>query len=388
MNILYVTTLFDQKASSASIRNNALVKGLLMLNHNVTVLTVQWPENNISPHLREKNNCNIIRDKIKSLEILKYSSKSKIASTKRASKIRGFIRDILFFPDICKEWVNTVDTSIANDFDILISSSDHKTSHFVAKKIKEANSSLKWIQIWGDPWEDDIYVKPFLRPYIRTKEKKLLAAADIIVYISQPTQKLIRRKYPLFSDKIKYVPRGYLDSVPLQEKNNKTYYSLVYTGSLSAGRNIDHLLEAIKRYNQTASRPIIVEYYGRFVFDSKSEDYPFLRNNGVIDYDKIPTVLSKADGVLFISNSALSTQIPGKIFDYMATHCPILCLLDNANGEIANFLRQIKKCFVVSNSQQEIELSLSKFVSMMEQVYEPDETYSPKNIAAQIIDLL
>lgn len=43
MKILYITTSYEQKNSSAAIRNNALVNGFIDLGHDVIVLTPKWP---------------------------------------------------------------------------------------------------------------------------------------------------------------------------------------------------------------------------------------------------------------------------------------------------------------------------------------------------------
>ena len=40
MKILYITTAYTLKNSSAAIRNNALVKGLIQIGHEVDVVTI------------------------------------------------------------------------------------------------------------------------------------------------------------------------------------------------------------------------------------------------------------------------------------------------------------------------------------------------------------
>ena len=43
-NIIFITTSYEQNDSFAAVRNNGLVKGLVCFGHEVTVLTVDWPE--------------------------------------------------------------------------------------------------------------------------------------------------------------------------------------------------------------------------------------------------------------------------------------------------------------------------------------------------------
>ena len=84
-------------------------------------------------------------------------------------------------------------------FDYIISSSDSKTSHFIAREIIKSNNLIvPWIQIWGDPWSDDIGIKNcnFLTKYrIKKNEKKLLKEADKIFYISELTANKIKDKF-------------------------------------------------------------------------------------------------------------------------------------------------------------------------------------------------
>lgn len=389
MRILYITTLFDQKASSASIRNNSLVKGLVEIGHEVVVMTVQWPDFLLSDFFEQHKCCPILKEHIKVLDLLKYTNTHTAKRLSWKARIRGIVRDVLFFPDICREWISKVDVSLASKFDLIISSSDNKTSHFVAKKLKKENRNILWIQIWGDPWEEDIHIQRFLKPIVRRKENLLLKQGDKIVYVSKPTQLLMQKKYPLLKNKMFYVPRGYYLQSEYQ-KHNEEVYTLIYTGVLSGGRKIDILFEALDQYNYRALKKIILECYGNYPIEiqQQASRFSFVRLYGTVDYGDIPKILGKADGLLFISNANNSTQIPGKIFDYMSATAPILCLVESLDNEVAHFLQEIRRCCVVQNIKNAIEFSLPSYVEMMKEKFDPDEYFSPRSIARQIIDLI
>lgn len=389
MRILYITTLFDQKASSASIRNNSLVKGLIELGHEVVVLTVQWPDFLLSDFFSQHKYCPILKEHINALDLLKYTNTRSTTRLSWKARIRGIVRDVVFFPDICREWISKVDISLANKFDLMISSSDNKTSHFVANRLKKTNRDILWIQIWGDPWEEDIHIQRFLKPIVRRKEKWLLEQGDKIVYVSKPTQLLMQKKYPLLKDKMFYVPRGYYLQSEYQQHNDEVY-TFIYTGVLSGGRKIDMLFEALEQYNYRALKKIILECYGNYPIEiqQQASRFSFVRLYGAVDYGDIPKILGKADGLLFISNTCNSTQIPGKIFDYMSATAPILCLVENLDNEVSLFLQEMRRCCVVQNIKSAIEFSLPAFVEMMKEKFEPDEYFSPRSIARQIMNLI
>ena len=112
MNILYITTSYDQNNSSAAIRNNGLVKGFISLGHQVTVLTVDWPESIKSEYLSTINiGADIIRIKLSVLNHIPVSNKQKrhkkLFIEDIVEKLRHFVRDGIFFPDVCKSWVKS-----------------------------------------------------------------------------------------------------------------------------------------------------------------------------------------------------------------------------------------------------------------------------------------
>ena len=68
MKILYITTAYILRNSSAAIRNNSLVNGLIELGHEVDVLTVKWPDDLHSDYLSNVAKGNIISYKLKNLK--------------------------------------------------------------------------------------------------------------------------------------------------------------------------------------------------------------------------------------------------------------------------------------------------------------------------------
>ena len=63
-----------------------------------------------------------------------------------------------------------------------------------------------------------------------------------------------------------------------------------------------------------------------------------------VDFEDIMKLFEEMDAVLFISNRTGSTQIPGKLFDYMGTELPVICILSSQNSALESFLKQFEKC--------------------------------------------
>lgn len=389
MKILFISTFYEQKANSAAIRNNAWVEGLCSLGHDVTVETVEWPEALKSDFLVKNNQANVRRTFLKELNILKTTSKT--ISSKRAGQFdwfRHLIRDIIFFPDICKNWSKKFKNTATFDYDLILSSSDFKSSHFMGMRLKNEHPEVPWIQIWGDPWGSDISLSWLTRKRACKNEKRLLQAADAVVYVSSLTRDYIERLYPELGDKLHYIPRGYFKKVKRQPNNQKGYISLLYTGSLNySGRNIEPLLETLYKYNNTVEIPIQLDVYGTIKASllEEIESHDFVKFHKSVDYEQVLSLYSSADILLFISNSATSTQIPGKLFDYLGTELPILCLLEDKNSHLQKILSVYERCKIAENNVQEISRLLSCIDDWTSEKYMVDENLSPQSIASDLV---
>ena len=270
----------------------------------------------------------------------------------------------------------------------MISSSDGKISHFVGKKVKKANKRIKWIQIWGDPWYDDLNSSIFDKIRITYYEKKLLKDADKVIYVSKPTANLIKTKYYEFKDKILFISRSYYEAYNYQVTSEKDLH-IVYTGLLNAnyGRNITELVEILETYNNNNSQKIFIDVYGNIDQNMKSNIHQkcinFYPN---LDIVELGNVYKSSNALLYISNKSGSTQIPGKLYDYLGTSSLILCLVNDKNDEISCFLNSIgERCLLVENKKEELFDALPTIISQMKKSYEVDQQYSPQNIAKQVI---
>lgn len=308
------------------------------------------------------------------------------------AQFKNYIRDIVYFPDICKNWPNKINSVLSSNYDIIISSSDFKSSHYAALKIiKEKHK--KWIQVWGDPWSTDINLSTYHKNRVRKCEYNLLKKADKIIYVSEFTRHQICNQYPDLQDKIAYIPRGFYLSPSLDETSyqhdDKRVIELVYTGVLSKGRNIDLLIRAINQYNSRAPKPIVLSLYGNYQPEQIEilNQYDWIHINESVDYGKIMKIYATADALLFISNGVQSTQIPGKLFDYMGTARPIISLTSPNEKDLNALLHKYDNCLIIDNSTVEtITVGLTSLPRIVEQRYRIIEEYSPKEIGRQLLE--
>lgn len=388
MKILYITTAYTLKNSSAAIRNNALVKGLIQIGHEVDVVTIKWPQDLHSDYLNDQCNGKIHYVELNNLKLISNVKKSVLKSflsMKLIRRTKECIKRILFFPDECYQFIKAVDYTKFAQYDNLITSSDHKSSHYVGLNLKQKFPDIRWIQIWGDPWKADVNTPWMLRYKYGRGEKKLLSQADQIVYVSSVTRDDIANKYQSISYKLNYIPRGFYDRVNCRGIiNNPTI--ITYTGILSFGRNIENLLKAIT--NQTLNKVEVHTYGPKSEYiEALAKQYPCLKNHDSVSQEELVAIYKHSSMLLYISNAKGSTQIPGKLYDYMGTTLPILCLVEDSTDATSDFLSNHDRCYLIENRFLEIKDQFAEIIEFSKKKFEIDETYSPEVIAKEISSL-
>ena len=388
--ILFVTTTYILKNSSAAIRNNSLVKGLIDLGYDVDVCSVEWPDALSSSFFAREKNGNIHLDQLPNLMRIAKFKQSQIqkSDNKWIFKIRQILKKILFFPDECYEWKKILNCKNLGQYVCLISSSDHKTSHFVGLKVKRQYPSLPWIQIWGDPWSSDVNTPLLMKPITSYYEKKILKVADKIVYVSSVTRQELQKRYSWLADKMYYVPRGYYFKIRALS-SDCNHIRIVYTGVLSSGRNPFIFLNALLKLKISTSR-LTVDFYGGVPSDiqERLKKYPFVELHESVDFEYMPSILASATMLLYLSNKKGSSQIPGKLFDYMGTSKPVLCLVSDTTDPISLLLKRFERCIVLDNDETVILNSWNRIEEACGKSFMPEEKFSPKFVASQIIKLL
>lgn len=386
-----MTTFYEQSSVSAAIRNSAWVDGLINLGCEVTVLTVDWPDSRKSQFLMSNNRAKVYRTHLPELEILNVTiSQIKNKTFSKLTPLRHFVRDLVFFPDICKNWPKRIKLPLDLNFDVLISSSDMKSSHYVAKKIKKMHPDIAWIQIWGDPWREDVGLGWINRHRAGNEEGKLLTMADKVIYVSAMTKDRMTIKYPNLKSKFYYLPRGFYKNAVKKNQAHSTI-RITYTGGMSLQtRNSLALLDAIQHLNNIEERKIHIDFYGTYDGETieRFTQYECCSTYAAVDYERILKIYEESDALLFIANKGNSSQIPGKLFDYMGTNLPILCLVDSLTTDLSLWLKKYPRCLLIENTQEGMKDLKQDLYDFVDQQFEIETEFSPNVIAENLLSLL
>ncbi|MCM3633969.1 hypothetical protein [Paenibacillus camelliae] len=385
MRILFVVSRPLEINTSASIRNRATIEGLLEQGHIVELLTTE-------PDTRHSNHDVSLANKNLKTTYLKLNGIQNVARIGRKYGFLKPVKKIVYtllskfeIYDNLKNIVNHVDKIKIDEkaYDLIISSSDPKSSHLFVKKLRERKQidEIPWIQIWGDPFLSDIArSSKVLNSKIKSEEYKLIEHSTKVVYVSPLTLLEQKKTYPEFSNKMVYVPIPYFErimypKISLEKKSLKFLYCGDYSTKI---RNIIPLYEAIKG---TEHKLVICGNS-----DLKIEGNENIEVHPRVSYEKVKQFEKECDVLVHLSNIS-GTQIPGKIYHYSGTNKPILFLLDGEKELLKDTFEKYKR-YIFSDNNKESIIDTIQLIN--KDVYKDYNhivsEFNAENVAKQIIE--
>lgn len=381
MKILYVVSRALEINTSASIRNHATIMGLIENGHHITLLSATPDEN----HAAYDESLTVEQAEKKYVDLGGMQAVAKIG---RKSKILTQLKPIVYrmlygseIYDNLKGIVNHIDEVDVSKYDLVISSSDPKSSHLFVDKLFEKNGkNIPWVQIWGDPFADDITRKNGGTKKVAQEEERLLSHADKVVYVSKLTCESQKKKYEKCAKKMVYIPIPYYK----ERRSNMEFptdyrdVKLCYCGDYGTHiRNLQPLYAAAKEIG------VRMTICGMSDLKLEStERITVLPRQGA---DTVRKNEQGADVLVHLSNLS-GTQIPGKIYQYVSTDKTILFLLDGEINVLRETFEKYNRFIFVENRKEEIVSVLQKICELRKAVSnEPVAEFSAKYIANMII---
>ncbi|WP_419961132.1 hypothetical protein [Psychrobacillus sp. BM2] len=386
MRILYVVSRPLEINTSASIRNKATIGGLLELGHNIDLITTEYDKNhsNFDGSL-SNDRLNVTYLKLSGIQgIVKISRKFKVL--KPLKNIAYKIMSNFEIYDNLKGMSSyAMKVGISDiDYDVIISSSDPKSSHLFVSELFEKNilKNTPWIQIWGDPFLSDITRKnKLMKLKINKEEDRLLKYAKKAIYVSSLTLKLQKEIYPHYAKKMYCEPIPYVkkEIYPIKNIKEETL-TFLYCGDYSSRiRDIKPFYEAIKN---TKHKLIICGGS-----DIKLECTDRIKIYPRVSFEKTKELERECDVLVHLSNLK-GTQIPGKIYQYSGTNKLILFLLDGDSELLKETFMKYKRYIFAQNNIEVLEKSIEQINKNKYNNYRfVVEEFSPKTIADRIIKI-
>jgi len=386
MKILYIVSRPLEINTSASIRNKSTIKGLIENGHCVDLITTEPDKNHIN--YDKENNDLDINTKYLSLggvqKIVKFGRRIPILASLKVWMYKLMVKFQIYDNLIgIVKYVNNLEMLNTN-YDIIISSSDPKSSHLFAYELlkQEKIKTTPWIQLWGDPFYNDITRKnKFLDKKVKGEEVKLLKNATKVVYVSKDTLHEQQKLFPHYSKKMQYIPIPYYESIEYKNHSLETEsLRFLYTGDYSSNtRNILPLYNTIKK----TKHKLIICGNSDINLDETDRIKIFER----VSFKKTKELESECDVLIHLSNLT-GTQIPGKIYQYFGTNKPILFIYEETNQSAKNNFEKYNRCVFSKNTENDISKVIENIHIMSKGINNiPVEEFEKRHIAAKLIDL-
>ncbi len=268
-----------------------------------------------------------------------------------------WMRANLLVPDPRRFWIkpslNFLGQIIKqNQFQAVITTGPPHSMHLIGLGLKE-KWGIPWLADFRDPWStweflDTLPMLPMVKRKHKRLEKKVFEKADSICTISPTFQKEMQR---LSKRNIHLLYNGFdLEDLPKDfgdQPDHPYPFHIVYTGVVDAIRDPKPFLKALKIAFSDSRGKVKLSFVGRV---SKAimawvESDPWLCEHvafeGYVPHKKVFDYYKKAHLLLLILTSTKNAKgnIPGKMFEYMATQRPVLALGD-PQGDAATILRE------------------------------------------------
>jgi glycosyltransferase involved in cell wall biosynthesis len=320
-------------------------------------------------------------------------------------KISRFIRGNFFIPDPRRGWNKFAFRKACNLIEkekittILTTSPPHSTQ-IIGLRVKKKYPGIKWIVDLRDPWTDIYYYDQFYPTFLSKKidswyEKRVLRESDRIITVGPTLKALFSMKIKETGDKTEVITNGYDDSDFLGNTAGlPSRFTITYTGTLSDKYPLYGLLKAMKK-TEKKHKDILLRFVGTVPDNIKRKLMSEITMHSIefIPYTNHETALT------FMANSSMlllvipehvnnKTIVTGKVFEYIASERPILCL-GPVDGDAANLLNQkgFGKCFDYNDINGIENFILSAIENPVFKHSETEE-FSHRNIAKKLVSFL
>jgi glycosyltransferase involved in cell wall biosynthesis len=308
----------------------------------------------------------------------------------------------VMFPDIRAEWLTWARRGLKRLLDemspdVVITS--HEPANSIPLGIYASKLGFRWVADLGDP---------VLAPYTPERwrktawelEEEICKRAELVLLTSQHAIQDIQKRHDVHASKLKLLTQGFdgtSRSGPYPRSNgpfDPELLELLYTGSFYAFRDPSSLLEAVRKVPGVrlniatiAAPPSVAE--------AARDSGGCIRLLGFLPHTLALSYQRQCDMLVNIAN-ANPLQVPGKLYEYLGAHRPILHIGGGHEDAARMLLEETGAGSPVAPEVAAIEAALrnalhKKRLATGEPSTVVDDVrlrYSWKSLALQLADLL
>jgi glycosyltransferase involved in cell wall biosynthesis len=261
--------------------------------------------------------------------------------------------------------------------DVLITFGSPMSDHLVGLALKE-RLGLPWIAHFSDPWVDNPFAPsdPVTRAINRRLERKVISAAEKVVFTSEETVHLVMKKYEVgWRRKVQIVPHAF-DSTRFRDRqpgNKNGKITIRYLGDFYGPRTPAPLFNALRlllTVNPGILDDVCFEIVGTLgdlqleSFGLDSLPAGLVTLSSPVSYLDSLSLMASASGLLVIdAPAAESVFLPSKLIDYLGAGRPVFGI--TPPGTAASLIRKLGGWVCDPTDIKQIAEELTQFLNFI-----------------------
>jgi glycosyltransferase involved in cell wall biosynthesis len=427
-NLLIITYYWPPSGGAGVQRWVKLSKYLVRLGVDIHVLTVDPRFTSylaIDESLENEVDGNIPVHRTRSIEPINWYGRlvgrekvptagfSNVDTRSAGMKLISFIRSHFFIPDPRRGWNRFAIKEakrIIDEYGIqkVITSTPPHSGQLIGWALKKKRN-VEWIADLRDPWTDIYYYPVLQHSWLsgrldRHYEEQTLLRADRILTVSDTLKDLfLSKSRDIEQEKITVLPNGY-DPADFEglSSSGDGFFKIVYTGTMSDQYNPDTFLLALADFvHNSEVKDIRFKITGKLSGRIQNKIRAMKLESFFIHQDTVPhgevnQVQWDAQMLLLLIPDVTHARVipTGKLYEYIATGNPILCL----GPEDGDAARIIESCSAGATFERENFEGIKQYIiqqylrfkegSLNQTKHPQSQHYNRKNQAERLYKLL
>ncbi len=276
-------------------------------------------------------------------------------------------------------------------FDVILSMHEPPSSlicgHRIKKFVDSRPEDIRLVSYFSDPYCNELNRRSknfIVRKINSVIERSVVNVSNGFLFVTESNLNYFVNKYNIKFNNVSLVHRNlsktfinkFKRDYPIEFMKDKINF--LYAGDIVKGvRDITKFVEAldyVAKNNIDVFSRLNINFYGNIKDDFQLElveKSPYINFKNRISYLKIINFMIHADVLLIFGNKEFS-QIPAKIYDYMATNAYILVILESYDDPFYKLIKNVDGIICTLNNWISISKTLVEFVN---NVHDPKKNF-------------
>lgn len=292
------------------------------------------------------------------------------AEVRRRPLLLSCFLEMLEYPDRYAGWFQPAWQAVQEltrrvQFSAVYSTSPPRTCALIARHVAE-QYRLPWLMDMRDPWITLVegWRTTIQCPLVRTWHQKALSRclqrANVVLANTPVLAEYFAGEYPQVAEKVRVLPNGIADtalSAPTAHLRSDKL-TIGHFGTVYGCRTTYDFLQGVSLWLQANPQHrarLQLLFYG----ESAEDIAGFAKRFGMseivqvhppVPRTEVPAMMERCGALLLLAQQQ-PMQVPGKVYEYLATGKPIIAMTES-NSATGRLLQGIPQCYIAPNAEQ------------------------------------